>query len=161
MNANRLRADIAKIETIQLSHWHRDHSGGMLKAVSMITDAKAKLHDSSSSSPQSQPVIVDLHPDRPAFRGFLGPNNHILSMEADPTFAEIEAAGGKVVKSAEAHTILDDVFLVSGEIPRVTPYETGLRRGITFNADTKAWEKDELVLDERFLMCNIAGTTHS
>ena len=79
-------------------------------------------------------------------------------MEADPTFAEIEAAGGRVIKNGEAHTILDDMFLVSGEIPRVTPYETGLRRGIRFNTETKAWEKDELVLDERFLMCNIAGT---
>ena len=132
----------------------------MLKAISMITAAKSKLQ-AGSSPPQNQPaVLVDLHPNRPTFRGFLGPNNHIVSMEADPAFAEIEAAGGTVVKNTEAHTILDDMFLVSGEIPRVTPYETGLRRGIRFNPDTEVWEKDELVLDERFLMCNIAGTKH-
>jgi metal-dependent hydrolase (beta-lactamase superfamily II) len=26
-NAKRLRADLASVEVIQLSHWHRDHSG--------------------------------------------------------------------------------------------------------------------------------------
>ena len=155
LNAKRLGADIARIETIQLSHWHRDHSGGMLKAVQMITDAKSK--STAGSEALRQPVRVDLHPNRPAYRGMMGPNDHIVSMQADPTFDEIEAAGGEVERNAEAHTILEDMFMVSGFIPRVTDYETGLRRGIRFDPETKTWEKDEMVADERFLMCNIAG----
>ncbi|KAI1095085.1 hypothetical protein F5B19DRAFT_441840 [Rostrohypoxylon terebratum] len=41
-NASRLGLDVSKIERIVLSHWHRDHSGGMLSAVGMIEEAKAK-----------------------------------------------------------------------------------------------------------------------
>ncbi|KAJ9498282.1 hypothetical protein H2202_006433 [Exophiala xenobiotica] len=146
LNANRLRANIGSIEMVQLSHWHRDHSGGMLKAVSMINQARLS----------EDGVIVDLHPDRPAYRGFLGPAGPV-SLEADPTFAEIEAAGATVVKNDQPHTVLDDMFLVSGEIPRVTPYEVGFKRGMRFNQDSASWESDELIRDERFLMCNVKG----
>ncbi len=101
-------------------------------------------------------IPVDLHPNRPAYRGFLGPAGPV-SLERDPTFEEIEAAGAKVVKNDQPHTILEDMFLVSGEIPRVTPYEKGFQRGMRFNEETSAWESDELILDERFLMCNVKG----
>ena len=41
-NAKRLGAEIGKIEVVQLSHWHRDHSGGMLNVLQMINNAKSK-----------------------------------------------------------------------------------------------------------------------
>lgn len=78
-------------------------------------------------------------------------------MEADPTFAEIEKAGGIVDKNDKAHTILDGMFRVSGEIPRVTPYEVGLRFGMRYEEDKGRWEQDEKMADERFLMCNLKG----
>ncbi len=124
--------------------------GGMERAIEMITEAKR------SSPSSSGPVIVDLHPARPDYRGFMaGPNP--VSLQADPTFAEIEAAGGKVEKNADAHTVLDDMFLVSGMIPRVTPYEKGILHGIRFGNEKGVWEKDEEIADERFLMCNLKG----
>jgi len=145
LNAKRLKAKIEKIEWIQLSHWHRDHSGGVLKAVAMINEAKGTTG-----------IPVDLHPNRPAYRGFMGPFGPI-SLERDPTFEEIEAVGGKVMKNDQPHAILDDMFLVSGEIPRVTPYEKGFARGMRFNQESGSWESDELILDERFLICNVKG----
>ena len=101
-------------------------------------------------------IPVDLHPNRPAYRGFLGPAGPV-SLERDPTFEEIEAAGAKVVKNDQPHAILEDMFLVSGEIPRVTPYEKGFQRGLRFSEETSSWESDELILDERFLMCKVKG----
>jgi 7,8-dihydropterin-6-yl-methyl-4-(beta-D-ribofuranosyl)aminobenzene 5'-phosphate synthase len=80
-----------------------------------------------------------------------------LSLEADPTFDEIEAAGATVAKNAEPHTILDDMFLVSGMIPRITPYEKGVIKGIRFHSSSNSWEKDELIADERLVMCNLKG----
>jgi 7,8-dihydropterin-6-yl-methyl-4-(beta-D-ribofuranosyl)aminobenzene 5'-phosphate synthase len=145
LNAKRLRAKLESIEWVQLSHWHRDHSGGMLRAISMINEAKGE-----------NGIPVDLHPDRPAYRGFLGPFGPV-SLERDPTFEEIEAAGAEVVKNDQPHAILDNMFLVSGEIPRVTPYEKGILRGIRFNSESGSWETDELIRDERFLMCNVKG----
>jgi len=149
-NVRSLAADIAKIELIQLSHWHRDHSGGMLQAIRMIEEAKAEKGI-------SRELVVDLHPARPDYRGFMVPTGPV-SMEADPTFEEIEGLGAKISKHAETHTVLDDMFLVSGEIPRVTPYEVGLRRGIRFDKSKGVWGSDEMIADERFLMCNVKGT---
>ncbi len=69
----------------------------------------------------------------------------------------ILTAGGKVEKNAEAHTVLDNMFLVSGMIPRVTAYEKGVLKGIRFENEKGIWEKDEEIADERFLMCNLKG----
>ena len=150
-NAKRLGADIGKIEVIQLSHWHRDHSGGMLKALRMINEAKAK----ETSGPASQPLQVDLHPARPDYRGLQ--KGIIMSMEADPSFEDIEKAGGVVKQRGDPHTVLDNMFLVSGEIPRVTEYEKGLKFGIRYDATTNSWSEDTLIADERFLMCKLKG----
>jgi hypothetical protein len=49
------------------------------------------------------------------------------------------------------------MFLISGMIPRVTPYEIGVVRGIRFHSSSNSWEKDEMIADERLLMCNLKG----
>lgn len=118
----------------------------MLRAIRLINAAKASKDKSN--------VMVDLHPNRPDFRGVSLPDFQ-MSLEADPTFAEISNAGGTISKNADAHTVLDNFFLLSGEIPRVTTYETGLRRGARFVSEKGVWEKDELILDERFVICKL------
>ncbi|GFG01287.1 7, 8-dihydropterin-6-methyl-4-(beta-D-ribofuranosyl)-aminobenzene-5'- phosphate synthase [Aspergillus udagawae] len=143
-NAKRLRADLASVEVIQLSHWHRDHSGGLLRAIRLINEAKqVKGHPGGLSA--------DLHPSRPDYRG-MTIGQKIISLQADPTFEEIEAAGAAVDKHGEAHTVLDDFFFVSGEIPRQTAYENGLKGGMRFSHEDNDWFSDELIADERFLM---------
>lgn len=118
----------------------------MLKAISMIQKAKSS----------KEGLTVDLHPDRPTYRGIATPKG-IISLERDPTWEEIEATGAKVEKHSQTHAILDGHFLVSGEIPRVTAYEPGVLRGVKYDDKTHTWEKDELILDERFLMCKVKG----
>lgn len=81
----------------------------------------------------------------------------IISFEPDPTFEEIEAAGGSVDRQDDVHTVLDNLFLISGSIPRVTSYETGLKGAMRFDRDENDWFSDEQIADERFLMCNVKG----
>lgn len=147
-NAGRLRADIGLVERIHLSHWHRDHSGGMLRAIKLINDAKPGGQEK---------VTVDLHPDRPTFRGVMTPAGFPVSLEADPTFEEIEAAGGVVEKNAGTHAVCDGMFLISGEIPRKTDYEVGIRNAIRLDKEKGQWKPDELIMDERLVMCNLKG----
>lgn len=148
-NVKRLRPDLSSVELVQLSHWHRDHSGGLARAIEMVTEAR-------KAKGLSDKVPVDLHPDRPDYRGFaLGPN--IISFQADPSFEELEAAGGTIHKHDEMHTVLDDFFLISGEIPRQTAYENGVKGGMRFDKEEKDWFSDELISDERFLICNLKG----
>lgn len=118
-----------------------------MKAVKMINKAKGQ---------GEPPVVTDLHPDRPYFRGMrteMGP----ISMEADPTFDELVEAGAVLDKNGSNHTVLDNTFLVSGEIPRTTGYETGVRGGVRFDEVTGTWFNDELIKDERLVMCNLKG----
>ncbi|KAL5333878.1 cytochrome P450 [Aspergillus crustosus] len=146
-NARRMRLDLSLVELVHLSHWHRDHSGGLLRAIRMIKKAKEV-----NGVPRT--LKADLHPDRPDFRGFaIGENT--ISLQADPSFEELEAAGATVQKYRDAHTVLDDFFLISGEIPRRTPYETGLKNGMRFDKSDDEWISDEAIADERFVMCNV------
>lgn len=149
-NVERLGIDVSTIEVVTLSHWHRDHSGGLLEAIRMIRQGKNR----------GDALVVDIHADRPKYRGFrAGPESDIIvSMEANPSFDELAAAGSIVMKSTNSHTILDNMFLISGEIPRVTPYEVGMKGGVQFNEITNEWVKDELIMDERLLMCNLKGS---
>ncbi|PYI02098.1 metallo-beta-lactamase superfamily protein [Aspergillus sclerotiicarbonarius CBS 121057] len=148
-NVRRLGLGLEEVEVVMLSHWHRDHSGGLKRAIEMISDAKKAT--GSSTKP-----TIDLHPDRPDYRG-MAIGEKIISLQADPTFAELEEAGGIVKKYTEGHTILDDFFYISGEIPRRTPYETGLKGGMRYDKDEGDWFSDEMISDERFLMCNLKG----
>jgi 7,8-dihydropterin-6-yl-methyl-4-(beta-D-ribofuranosyl)aminobenzene 5'-phosphate synthase len=121
----------------------------MLRAIRLINEAK------TAQPGNLEGLTVDLHPSRPEYRGIMA--TQPISLEADPTFDEMEAAGATVAKNAEPHTILDDMFLVSGMIPRVTPYEKGVIKGIRFYSSSNSWEKDELIADERLVMCNLKG----
>jgi 7,8-dihydropterin-6-yl-methyl-4-(beta-D-ribofuranosyl)aminobenzene 5'-phosphate synthase len=123
----------------------------MLRAIQLINAAK------DAKGANDHRLTVDLHPARPDFRGMCIPNVATVSLEADATFAEMEAAGAKVVTRTDAHAVCDGAFLVSGEIPRVTPYERGVKFGGAFDPATKTWKADELIMDERFLMCNVKG----
>ncbi|KAI1472044.1 Metallo-hydrolase/oxidoreductase [Daldinia caldariorum] len=146
-NAARLGLDPGAIERIVLSHWHRDHSGGMAAAIRTVEAAKR-------TSERAPKVVVDVHPDRPEFRGVMA--HEPISLEPDPSFAEIEEAGATVSRSDEVHTALDDMFLISGPIPRLTSYEDGIPNGIRLNSEGR-WEKDELITDERLVMCHLKG----
>jgi 7,8-dihydropterin-6-yl-methyl-4-(beta-D-ribofuranosyl)aminobenzene 5'-phosphate synthase len=150
LNVGRLGVSLHGVEAIHLSHWHRDHSGGMVRALEMITDARGK---------GVAPVVVDLHPDRPDLRGTRPPGMDTVSLGADPTFEEVEEAGGEVVKIDQPHTVLGGMFATSGEIPRVTEYEQGLRFGVRLREGK--WVEDTLLKDERILMCKLKSELNS
>ncbi|KAF9142498.1 hypothetical protein BG015_000812 [Linnemannia schmuckeri] len=161
-NAKRLEIEFEKIEVIVLSHWHIDHSGGMLAAVERCQQARQQQQQGSAS-----PVVLDLHPDRPDERGICltrpsppGSTTHEQSMEyvawgKDPSFSALESAGGQVSKNAEAHTICESYFGVSGTIPRRTTYETGLPNHVRWSDTSKSWTSEQEIMDERYLVARV------
>lgn len=62
-----------------------------------------------------------------------------------------------MICTTEPQSFLDGLFYVSGEVPRVTPFERGLPGQVRRTEDGKGWEPDELLMDERWLAVNIAG----
>jgi 7,8-dihydropterin-6-yl-methyl-4-(beta-D-ribofuranosyl)aminobenzene 5'-phosphate synthase len=101
-----------------LSHWHRDHSGGLLAALRLIKDGR--VGDSL--------VEVALPPDRLDYRGIMF--DLPVSVKPDPTLDETRDAGGELRILDQAQTALDGMFYISGEIPRQTSYEGGISGGI-------------------------------
>lgn len=147
-NARRLAIDLARIEAVFLSHWHSDHSGGFPEVIAAIVAARR-----AAGNPV--PLVVDVHPDRPDQRGLMAPDGTLLLLPPEPTFAALTAAGGAVVRHADAHVLGEGFFYGSGAIPRVTAYETGLAGHHTFRGETLA--PDPLIMDERFLAARVRG----
>lgn len=147
-NAHRLGVDLAAVEAVFLSHWHWDHSGALPPAVAAIAAARreAGLDD---------PVVVDLHPDRPDQRGTGAPGRRMVLLPPEPAIDDIRGAGGRVELHSEPHLLAGGFFLGSGEIPRRTDYETGLVGHRTIRGDTIV--DDPLILDERFLAAVVRG----
>jgi 7,8-dihydropterin-6-yl-methyl-4-(beta-D-ribofuranosyl)aminobenzene 5'-phosphate synthase len=147
-NAKRLDVDLAKIECLFLSHWHFDHSGGFPEVIAAISSARTKAG-------LSEPLIVDLHPDRPDQRGVMLPSGVMILLPEEPAFDVMSANGGAIATYADPHTLCDGFFFGSGAIDRVTDYETGLHGHHTFHGETAT--PDPLIMDERYMAARVRG----
>ena len=146
-NAERLAVDLATIDVLFVSHWHWDHTGGVPSVVAAITEART-----AAGLP---PLLVDVHPDRPDQRGMLTAIGTFAMLPEEPRFEAIEAAGGQIARHAEFHEVGGGLFLASGDIPRTTSYETGLREHHTWRDGRAA--PDPEIHDERFLAARVRG----
>lgn len=144
-NGSRLGIDFGAIDTVMLSHGHWDHGGGLLQAFALM---RAAAPDRS--------VPIYLHPGMFAERGQRQPDGGVLPMALLPTPEELAAAGAAPVVTDAPQHLHDGLFYVSGEIPRVTDYETGLRTHVRRDANGD-WQPDPLLMDERFLAVAVKG----
>lgn len=147
-NISALKIPVEKVERIITSHWHRDHTGGLLSFLELRKSA-------------STPCVVDVHPDRPNARGIApGPkyDKVIAALPPDPTFELIEKGGGVLEKHRERHYVAGGTVWVSGEIPRVTEFEDGILGGMRWVEDDGGkWIRDQYIMDERYAAIDVAG----
>ena len=145
-NADRLSLDLGTIEAIVLSHGHWDHAGGMLRALELV-----RARD------RTRTVPFYAHPNMFRSRARQLPNGEMLPMEDVPGAVALTEYGADVIATTEPQTFLDDMFHVSGEIPRVTPFEQGLPFHYQKSMDGQHWEADPWIIDERWLGVHVAG----
>ena len=145
-NVSRLGVDLGPVESIVLSHGHWDHAGAMLRGLQLIIDRNG-----------GQPVPCYTHPDMFRTRATKRADGSLLQMEDIPSAAAMTSHGGRVIITTEPQLVAADTVYVSGEIPRVTPFERGLPGQHRRTLDGTAWEPDELIKDERYLAVNVAG----
>jgi 7,8-dihydropterin-6-yl-methyl-4-(beta-D-ribofuranosyl)aminobenzene 5'-phosphate synthase len=144
-NVTRLGVDLGRVGAMVLSHGHWDHGGAMPRALQMI-----RQHNGGKSVP------VYMHPEMFALRATKAKDGRFQEMEPVPSVDVLKGNGGDVIVTREAQSVLDGAFHVSGEIPRVTPFERGMPGQHRQLADG-SWEKDELLPDERFVSVHVAG----
>jgi len=145
-NVERLGFDMASIEGIALSHGHWDHSGAMVRALQMI-----QLRNGGRTVP------TYMHPDMYRSRAIKGPDGSMHPMDDVPSAQQLEQHGAVVVQSADPQLLLDNLFFVSGEIPRVSAFETGMQNHYRSTEDGTGWEPDPLIMDERFVAVAVKG----
>jgi 7,8-dihydropterin-6-yl-methyl-4-(beta-D-ribofuranosyl)aminobenzene 5'-phosphate synthase len=145
-NVDRLGFDMGSVDAIVLSHGHWDHAGAMLRALEM-----AQLRNGGRTVP------TYMHPGMYRPRAMKGPDGAMRPFADVPTAAMLEQQGAEVIHATGPQHVLDGLFHVSGEIPRVTAFEPGLPGQYRRTEDDADWEPDPLILDERFVAVPVAG----
>lgn len=139
-NARTLGVPMGEIEAIALSHGHGDHIGGFRELVEMIgkSDIELVVHPAAFKAPRYV-----------KFDGGKSKSQH-------PPFtkAMTEAAGAKVVTTKEPLPMLGGDLLFLGEIPRRTPFETGLANAYYEEGGV---EKRDTIDDDTSLVMNLKG----
>jgi 7,8-dihydropterin-6-yl-methyl-4-(beta-D-ribofuranosyl)aminobenzene 5'-phosphate synthase len=138
-NLDVLQVDPAGLRAIVVSHGHVDHHGG-LEGLTART-GRRRL-----------PLLI--HPDAWAERRLVFPTGAEVRLPA-PSRADLEAEGLEVVDERGPSLLVDGSILVSGEVPRVTPFETGFPIHETRSAI--GWTADPLILDDQSLIVDVAG----
>ena len=142
-NGERLATDFGRIDAIVLSHGHWDHAGGLLAALELIRNAGG-----------SRGIPFYVHPGMFRARASRRPDGQLVPYKEIPGPDTLTRSGASVVSSPEEQLIQGGRFYVSGEIPRVTSYETGFAGHMSLSDDGE-WEPDPLIMDERFLAVNV------
>jgi 7,8-dihydropterin-6-yl-methyl-4-(beta-D-ribofuranosyl)aminobenzene 5'-phosphate synthase len=138
-NLARLGLEVSEIEAIVLSHGHFDHTTGLSGLVGAL--GRANL-----------PVL--LHPEFWSRRRIAVPGDEPLELPSTSRRA-LTDAGFEVVESRRPSFLFDGSVLVTGEVDRTTPFETGFAVHEAWRGGS--WEPDPLILDDQAFIAHVAG----
>jgi 7,8-dihydropterin-6-yl-methyl-4-(beta-D-ribofuranosyl)aminobenzene 5'-phosphate synthase len=136
-NMRRLGIDPGEIEVIVLSHGHWDHITGMEGLVRML----GRTH---------LPVMI--HPEFWNRRRITFPGLEPAELPATSRTA-LEDMGFAIVEERQPSFLLDGAVLITGEVDRTTPFETGFRGHDALRDG--AWQADPLILDDQALVVRV------
>ena len=145
-NGDRLKIVFADVGAVVLSHGHWDHAGGLVEAIGKIV-----------SSNGGKPVPCHVNQGMFQRRAIRLPDGSYIPFQDIPSVQALTSAGAAVINSSESRLLLEDLFYLSGEIPRVTAYERGLPSHMKRSGDGGPWEPDPWIMDERYVAAHVTG----
>ncbi len=144
-NCDNLRLDLAAVEDIAISHGHWDHTGALTAAIDAIVARRNS-------------VTVHVNPGMFNQRGVRIADGRVIPCENVPSPDDMCAHGADVTNDADERMLGNGHFYYSGEIPRVTSFETGRPDHLCRPRDGSGeWQPDPLILDERMLVAHVGG----
>lgn len=145
-NVARLGFDMGDVDGLFLSHGHWDHAGGMLTALDLVREARP-----------AGPLPTFMHPGMYRSRAMRDADGTMRPFEDVPPASLLEEHGAEVFHASEPAVVVDGLFFLSGEIPRLTSFEKGMPGQHRRTEDGSGWEPDPLLLDERFVAVRVQG----
>jgi 7,8-dihydropterin-6-yl-methyl-4-(beta-D-ribofuranosyl)aminobenzene 5'-phosphate synthase len=136
-NMRRLGIAPGEIEVIVLSHGHWDHTTGMEGLVSEL--GRTRL-----------PVMI--HPEFWHRRRIRFPGLEPAELPSSSQ-AALQDMGFAIVEERQPSFLLDGAVLITGEVDRTTPFETGFQGHEALHDG--GWQPDPLILDDQALVVSL------
>lgn len=128
-----------ELHAVVLSHGHTDHTRGLMGFIKRYGRPRV-------------PII--LHPDAYLKRKNIQPDGH-ESEHIPPSRRDLEAEDVQIVEERGPSVIVGGCALVTGQIPRTTPYEKGSPRQVAWIDG--AWQPDPWIHDDQAVVINVKG----
>ncbi len=138
-NADALELDLLDVEAFVLSHGHFDHVGGLNGVIGRLGRRR-------------MPVI--LHPEFWLKRRVVIPGRDPFELPVTDR-AAVQSSGFDVIERPEPSFLLDGSLLVTGEVPRTTPFETGFAVHQAWRDGD--WTPDPVILDDQAVVAHVQG----
>jgi len=143
-NCRNLAIRLGDVEAIAVTHGHWDHMGALIAALDAIAADGGRAN-------------VHVNPGMFNERGVELANGKIIPVANVPSPQEMEAHGAVVVNDPKERLLLDGHFYYSGEIPRVSSFETGRTDHLCRPNSQAPWQPDPFLMDERFVAAHLRG----
>ncbi|MFZ0890066.1 MAG: MBL fold metallo-hydrolase [Candidatus Binataceae bacterium] len=126
-----------ELRAVVLSHGHIDHTNGLLAMISRLGRRR---------------ISLVLHPDAMLARKVVLPGGRETSLPP-PDKRALRHNGVELMEQRGASTLLGDLVLITGQIPRTTDFERGFP--IHWAKVGGEWQPDPLICDDQAAVVNV------